>query len=72
MTLAFRGEPADALISGGEVMVICAAVGETLAWVSSHLRAAERLDASRMWEMQGLLQAGELLARETDAARAPA
>jgi diguanylate cyclase (GGDEF)-like protein len=71
LPLAFRGEPGDALLSGGEVMVICAAVGEALAWVSSHLRAAERLDASRMWEMQGLLQAGEVLARETDAARAP-
>ena len=31
LPLAFRGEPADALLSGGEVMVICAAVGEALA-----------------------------------------
>ncbi len=60
---------AVAVTSVAEVMALSVLVGETLSWVSGQLKSAEALDSSRMWEMQTLLQAGEMLASQTDAAR---
>lgn len=68
----FRQRDAQALISVFEVLTMCAIVGESLGWVSLHLRRAEALETRRLWDMQGLLQAGDRLARQTDAQLAAA
>ncbi len=59
-----------AVVSGFEILAICALVGESVGWVSQQLRRAEALEAKRLWDMQGLLHAGDILARLTEASRA--
>ena len=59
-----------AVVSGFELLAICALVGESLGWVSQQLRRVEALEAKRLWDMQGLLHAGDVLARLTEATRA--
>ena len=59
-----------ALSSTVQTMVVCGLVGESLAWMSGRLRAAETVDTARVWEMQTLLQASEMMARQADARRA--
>jgi diguanylate cyclase (GGDEF)-like protein len=56
-----------ALSSTIETMFLCGLVGEALSWMSGRLRQAESIDSSRLWEMQSLLRAGEMMARQTQA-----
>jgi diguanylate cyclase (GGDEF)-like protein len=59
-----------ALSSTIQTMFVCGLVGEALSWMSGRLRHAEAIDTGRVWEMQTLLQAGEMMARQVDAHRA--
>ncbi len=59
-----------ALGSAVELLALCALVGESLGWLSQQLHRAEALEAKRLWDMQELLQTGDVLARLTEAARA--
>jgi diguanylate cyclase (GGDEF)-like protein len=59
-----------ALSSTIQTMFVCGLVAEALSWVSGRLRHAEAIDSGRVWEMQTLLQAGEMMARQADAGRA--
>ena len=68
----YRQREAYALTSVFEVLAMCALVGESLGWVSQHLRRAEALETRRLWDMQGLLKAGDRLARQTEAGEAAA
>ena len=56
----------DAVVSLFVVAPVCVLVAESLAWVSSRLRHAERLDLRRMHDMETLLDATVTLAEETD------
>ena len=49
----YRQREAYALTSVFEVLAMCALVGESLGWVSQHLRRAEALETRRLWDMQG-------------------
>ncbi|HZP91033.1 MAG TPA: sensor domain-containing diguanylate cyclase [Actinomycetota bacterium] len=69
--LVATGHSAAAVDSAFEVAVLCLLVGETLAWVSERLRVAEAVDERRVYEMQMLLRAAELLARENEPTRLP-
>lgn len=69
--LVSTDQAATALDSGLEVAVLCLLVGEALAWVSERLRIAEVVDERRSYQMQQLLRAGELLARENEPTRLP-
>ncbi len=60
----------DAYTSVGVVLPVCLLVGESLAWITSRLRQAERLDLRRMTDMEALVQATVSLARQTDASAA--
>ncbi len=68
----FHHRTPQALTSVIEILVMAAVVGESLGWLSQHLRRAELLEARRLWDMQELLQAGDSLARQTDAGQAAA
>ncbi|MEA3075159.1 MAG: hypothetical protein QOF60_67 [Actinomycetota bacterium] len=57
----------DAFTSAGVVIPVCVLVGESLAWVSTMLRQAERLDLRRMTDMESLLDATVSLARQDEA-----
>jgi diguanylate cyclase (GGDEF)-like protein len=62
--------PARALSSTVVVMAVCLLVGESLAWVASKVRQAERTDIQRMRAMETLLSATVQLARQTEPAAA--
>ena len=66
----FHHRTPQALSSVLELIVLCVVVAESVGWVSQHLRHAEALETRRVWDMQGLLQAGDRLARQTDAEHA--
>ena len=68
----YRQRETYALTSVFEVLAMCALVGESLNWVSQHLHRAESLETKHLWDMQGLLQAGDRLARQTEAEKAAA
>lgn len=68
--ILMTGQEARGITSVGVIIPVCILVGETLSWISSRLRQAERLDLRRMGDMEALLNAAVTLAEEEEAAGA--
>lgn len=68
--ILLTGQEGQGVSSVGVIIPVCILVGETLSWISTRLRHAERLDLRRMSDMESLLNAAVTLAEEDDAAGA--
>jgi diguanylate cyclase (GGDEF)-like protein len=66
LPLALPGHGPTAFSSTFQVIPLCVLLGEALARVPTQLRRAEAVDLQRMTGMRALVEATELLARESD------
>lgn len=63
--LLLRGDPRQTA-SVALILPICVVIGESVAWISDRLRAAEQVDGQRMQRMSWLLTASVDLARQQE------